>query len=283
MHAHHVPGSLGIAVRPELADVEERMLAMDRAGIAIQVLSPFVNLSADLRDPATAVPYARRFNEAMAQTVRANPRRFLALATVPADGGPGELEYAVRQLGMAGVQMAASPRGPGLEHRDTLWAAAEELGCLVFIHPTRGTGDALPYGLDNLVGNPAETTTAIARMILGGVFDRFPGLRVCVAHGGGFLPWQIGRLERGAEVFGPRLSRSPREVLSDLYFDTILHDPATLAHLNPARLLLGTDHPFEMGDRNPHATIAAIPGLTPAERAAITHHNAQALLSPFLP
>lgn len=278
-----------VAIRPDLLDLDARFAAMERCGVGGQVLSGFVGLLADQRAPGRGGPYARLLNEALAGVVAGHPDRFRAMATVPA-GDPaaaaGELEYAVTELGLVGVEVSATPCGPALDELDALWEAAAGLGALVLVHPTQGGGTSLPYGLDNFVGNPAESTAAVARMIFRGVFERHPALRVCVPHGGGFLPWQAGRLDRGhattAAGRGSRLAAPPSRVLPSLWYDTVLHSPDLLAVLvarvGASQVLLGSDYPFEMGDPDPVGTVAAVPGLSGADRQAIRAGNARQLL-----
>jgi len=280
-------------LRPDLADTGRRLATMDRAGIAVQILSSFVDLTAYALDARAGARYARMFNEAMAATAAAHPERFLALATVPLQApelAAAELRHAVRELGMVGAELATTVDGtelddPGLR---PFWAAAEELGCLLLVHPHQslaGRGVAR-YFLGNLVGNPAETTVAVAHLVFGGVLERFPGLRVCVVRGGGFLPYQAGRLERGWSA-GPEgarahLPRGPGEWLRRLYYDTVLHDPRALAFLVAAvgadRVLLGTDYPFEMGEPDPVGLVCAA-GLTEAQRASILDGNVRRFLA----
>ncbi|MGH3329276.1 MAG: amidohydrolase family protein [Streptomycetales bacterium] len=280
-------------VRPDLLDVGARIAAMDRAGIRTQVLSSWIDLTAYALPPETGVRYARMFNELLASTVNQHPDRFLGLCTVPLQS-PGlaaeELRHAVRQLGMVGVEIATTVDGaelddPGL---DPFWEAAEELRCLVLIHPYRsleGRGLAR-YFLSNLVANPAESTVAVAHLIFGGVLERYPGLRVCVVHGGGFLPYQAGRLDRGyhakAARTAKRLSRPPSEWVRHLYYDTVVHAPEALTALvglvGADRVVLGSDYPFEMGDPDPVATVRAAPGLDDEQRALIYQGNLFRLL-----
>ncbi len=286
-------GKPTLPIRNDLVDFDLRIAAMDRAGIEIQVLSSWVNLSAYGLDAAVGERWSRRVNEALANEARRRPERFLAMATVPLQSphqAAEELRYAAGELGMVGVEIATTVAGVDLvtAELDPFWAAAAETGSLVLLHPM----DPLPgidlrrHFLHNMIGRPTETTIAIARLIMAGVFDRHPDLRVCVVHGGGFLPYQIGRLQRGWEgmpgVADTDLSTPPREVIGDLYFDTIVHNPQALRYLidlvGADRIMVGTDYPFEAGDLDPLTTIDAIPGLTDDERRLIVTDTAKALL-----
>jgi aminocarboxymuconate-semialdehyde decarboxylase len=139
--------------------------------------------------------------------------------------------------------------------------------------------------MDNSVGRPAETTIALAGLMYSGVFDRFPRLRICAVHGGGFVPFQIGRLDRGyrakPDLAAKQATRLPSEYLSRLYVDTVVHSPAVLRFLvdtmGADHVLVGTDYPFEMGDDDPVALVDAVPGLEPSQREAILSGNARRL------
>jgi aminocarboxymuconate-semialdehyde decarboxylase len=266
---------------------------MDRVGIDVQVLSSWIDMTAYALDGGKGAAYSRAVNEILAEEAGAHPGRFLAMATVPLQQ-PGasaeELGYAVKELGMIGVEIATTVEGVDLDQAglDPFWEAADDLGCLVLIHPYQPLGgvDLSRHFLDNLVGRPAESTVAIANLMLSGVFDRYPDLQVCLVHGGGFLPFQLGRLERGYRAVPHRVAidskLSPHEVASLLYYDTVLHWPRAISALvglvGPTRVVLGSDYPFEMGDPDPLATLRATPGLTEDEIRMITSGNLRQLI-----
>ena len=281
-------------LRSELFDTDRRLEAMDGAGVDAQILSGWIDLTAYSLDAETGTAYSRTFNEALAAVVRGNPDRFMGLATVPLQAperAAQELDYAIRELGLVGVQIATTVNGQDLDLKelDSFWSAAEELRCLVVLHPF----DPLPgrglsrYFLSNAVGRPAETTIAIAHMIFGGVFERFPRLVVCVVHGGGFLPYQVGRMDQAylakPELAATQLSRPPSEWARHLYFDTVTHDPDVLSFLvgqvGADHVLMGSDYPFEMGDADPVGTVRSVPDLADADRELILAGNARRLLS----
>lgn len=280
-------------LRPDVIDTERRLEAMDRAGVETQALSSWIDLTAYALDAATGAAYARTFNESLAEVVRGNPDRFMGLATVPlqaAARAADELAYAMGELGLAGVQIGTTVAGEDLdaEGLDPFWAAAEELGCFVLLHPFQPlAGRALTrHFLDNSVGRPAESTIAIGHMIFGGVFERFPKLVVCLVHGGGFLPYQVGRMDRAyaakPELAAKNLSRPPSEWARHLYYDTVTHDPEVLAFLvsraGADHTLLGTDYPFEMGDADPVATVGSLTEISDGDRELILRGNARRLL-----
>ncbi len=286
-------GEPTMPIRDDLVDLDTRLAAMDRAGIETQVLSSWVNLTAYGLDPDRGERWSRRVNEALAAEASRVPDRLLAMATVPLqapDLAAAELRHAVEGLGMVGVEIATTVAGTDLvtAELDPFWAAAADLETVVLLHPM----DPLPgidlrrHFLHNAVGRPAETTIAIARLIMAGILDRHPGLKICVVHGGGFLPYQIGRLQRGWEalphVAATELATPPLDTLERLYFDTILHHPPALRYLidlvGAERIVLGTDYPFEAGDPDPIGTVDAVPALTADERGRILEGTARELI-----
>ncbi|HEY7470413.1 MAG TPA: amidohydrolase family protein [Acidimicrobiia bacterium] len=279
--------------RPILGDLEARVRAMDDSGVDVQLLAGWIDLTAYALDPDAGAEYARRFNEIMAAEADRRPDRFVALGTIPLQNparAAAELDFAVRDLGMAGVQIATTVDGTDLDEAglDPFWEAADDLGCLIVLHPC----DPLPgvdlsrNFLDNMVGRPAESTIAVGHLLFSGVLERFPGLVICVVHGGGFVPYQLGRMQRGFDAV-PKLAAgnittAPSELARRLYYDTVLHDPAPLAFLvervGADHVLMGTDYPFPMGDPTPVDTVNAIPGLSDEQRRLILGGNVTRLL-----
>jgi len=188
---------------------------------------------------------------------------------------------------LRGVEVAASVGGRflGDDAFEPFWAAAEETGALVFVHPTtRGSSAPAEHYLWNTVGNPLETTVTAAHLVMTGTLERHPGLKVLLAHGGGAILALRGRLTH-AHSFQPqaqaRLRESPEASLRRLYYDTVVHDAALLRALvetvGADRVVLGSDHPFDMGDLRPADSVRAA-GLQPADEAAVLGGNAAMLL-----
>jgi aminocarboxymuconate-semialdehyde decarboxylase len=289
-----IAGGAEIGVlRADLFDLDQRLSAMDRTRVELQVLASWIDLTAYELDGATGASYSRTFNECLAEVVASNPTRFGGLATVPLQApaqAADELEYAIKSLGLAGVQIGTTIAGEELDSPDldAFWEMAAGLGCLILLHPFRPLAgrNVSRYMLDNAVGRPGESTIALGHMIFGGVFERFPDLVVCTVHGGGFLPYQIGRMDRAYEakpnIAGAHLTRAPSEWASHLYYDTVTHDPDVLAFLvgrvGVEHVLMGSDYPFEMGDADPVASVNAVDGLSDSERALIIGGNARRLL-----
>lgn len=279
-------------LRPFLTDRAGRLETMNRTGIDVQILSSWIDMTAYALEGRGAATYSRRLNEMLAEEAASAPGRFLALATAPLqapEAAADELRYAVVELGMVGVEIATTVDGTDLDQAglDPFWAAAAELSCLIMIHPYQPlAGVEWRNNLDNMVGRPAETTLAIGNLMLSGVFDRYSDLKIVLVHGGGFLPFQLGRLDHGFRMV-PNLSarnatRSPAEVARDLYYDTVLNSSravsALISLVGADRVVLGTDYPFEMGDLDPLATLQATPGLGPNEYEMITNGNFQRIL-----
>lgn len=281
------------AIRADLHDLDHRLATMDRGRVDVQLFSSWIDLTAYSLPADHGARYARLFNERLAATVQAAPDRLRGLCTAPLQDGTraaAELRHAVTQLGMVGVEIATTVDGRDLDDPDLdpFWGVAAELRCPVVIHPYRSLAgrNVSRYFLNNLVGNPAESTIAMGHLIFGGVLERFPDVRFVMVHGGGFVPWQSGRWNHGFEaVPGPthqRLSTSPGELLRRVYFDTVMHDPRLLAYLldwaGPERVVLGSDYPFPMGDLTPVDTLERVGDLSGEDRAAVLGGNVERLL-----
>jgi aminocarboxymuconate-semialdehyde decarboxylase len=271
----------------------DRIRAMDEQGIDIEALSINPFWYGANRDVAAAL--IKLQNEKLAELVAAKPDRFVAMATLALqhpDLAVEQLEYGIKKLGLRGASVGGSVEGLELANPKfhPVWAKAEELGCLIFIHPV-GTPElksrlAGNGGLDNTIGNPLETTLALSHLIYEGTLDRFPGLKICAAHGGGYLPSYADRSDAVCVTFPDRcaavpLKKKPTEYLRQLYYDSIVFTPDALHHLasvvGPDRIMMGTDYPFPWT----HTSVDHIldtPGLSDAERAGMLGDTAAKLL-----
>jgi aminocarboxymuconate-semialdehyde decarboxylase len=248
-HAHAVVGD---ATAPPSMVFGDPVEAADAAGIDRVVLSPWVRLLEGDVDALNARMLA----------LRSDRVAVLGAVALDAPAIPPELP---------GVEVPASVGGDYLGHDrfEPFWAAAEAAGKVVFIHPTTRAFDWPDYYLWNTVGNPFETTITAAHMVMAGVMERHPDLRVVLAHGGGALLALRGRLRHAHAVIataGERLREPVAASIKRFYFDTVTHDPRLLRDLadyvGADHVLLGTDHPFDMGDHDPLATVRAA-GLDP--------------------
>jgi aminocarboxymuconate-semialdehyde decarboxylase len=273
----------------EFVEIEGILAAQHEAGIDRVLLSPWVPLLYYDADPDEGLERARIQNEALARLVG---DRVAALGAVPLQDpelAARELPEVMREL--SGVEVAASVRGVSLgdDRFEPFWEAAEATGALVFVHPTTRGFDSPAFQdhyLWNTVGNPFETAIAAAHMVMAGVMERHPDLRVLLAHGGGALLAVRGRL-RHSHGFQPqarsRLRESPDESIRRFYFDTLTHDAALLRalidYVGHEHVLLGSDYPFDMGDARQAETVRAL-GLPPDAEAAILGGNAERILMP---
>jgi aminocarboxymuconate-semialdehyde decarboxylase len=276
----------------EFVDIDAILAAQDEAGVDRVLLCPWVPLLYYDADPDEGLTRARIQNDALARLVRDHPDRVAALGAVPLqdpDGAAGELRELMGAVALRGVEVAASVRGVflGDDRFEPFWEAAEATGALVFVHPTTRGFDSpafQAYYLWNTVANPLETAATAAHMVVAGVMERHPGLRVLLAHGGGALLALRGRM-RHAHGFQPqarsRLRESPEKSIKRFYFDTLTHDDALLRalidYVGPDHVLLGSDYPFDMGDSRQVDTVRAL-GLAPHVEAAILAGNAERLL-----
>lgn len=290
VHAHVIVPGLGASVRRdeqgqvveldgkrirsavrEFVDPARILAEQDAAGVDRVVLCPWVQLLG--REP-------ERQNEALAELVC---DRVAALGTASPDR-PEQLAAVMADGRLSGVEVAASFDGEylgGARFRD-FWAAAEEAGALVFVHPTTTGFDAPVFGehyFHNTIGNPMETTICAAHMVMEGVLDDFPRLRVVLAHGGGAITTLRGRLQH-AQTFKPP-GRDVLAALRRFHYDTVVFDPGVLRALvefaGADRVLLGSDYPFDMGDARPAEVVRAL-GLPAADEEAILGGNAERLL-----
>ena len=281
-------------VLPGLVELAPRLRAMDETGVRRQAVSGWMDLSAYEMDAGQAAGFIRLQNDTIANLVKQHPDRFVGLCSAPLQDGERattELERAMQQLGFRGVEIGTNVAGWNLDvmSLEPFWAAAESLGAFIFIHPFNTLDTVTPrlrsYYFSNLIGNPLDTTIAAASLMFGGVFERHPNIKICLAHGGGYLPYQVGRLEHGFNVRREakvRIQRPPSEYFKLLYFDSLTHSPESLEFLvdrvGADRVMLGSDYPFDMASDEPVKAVESLPGLSKDARDAILFGNAQRLL-----
>jgi aminocarboxymuconate-semialdehyde decarboxylase len=276
---------------PQLTGIDERLRRMDEMGVDVQLISPSPNQYYYWADVDLAKQIVSVQNEHIASVCAAHPERLRGLGNVAlqhSELSVEQLTNCVKTFGLRGVEISSAVNGLELSDSrfERFWSKAEELGCLVFIHPL-GTslGDRVNrYYLGNIIGQPLETTIALSHLIFGGVLDRFPGLKICAAHGGGYLPSYVGRSDHGYTVRpeAAEIKHKPSEYLKRIYFDSLVYTPEGLRHLieqvGATQVMLGTDYPFDMGSYDPQGLIAGVPGLSPQERNQILGGNAARLL-----
>jgi aminocarboxymuconate-semialdehyde decarboxylase len=265
-----------------LFDTELRLRDMDQHNLDMQVLAPTVFTFFYGYDAALAHTCSAVQNEEIAALIGRYPKRFLGLGTVPLQAperAADELKRVMTKLGLSGAMIGSNVNGRNLDDPalEPFWAVAAELNAFIFIHPHAGAAAKRLklYYLKNLVGLPFETTIAGVSLVFGGVLERYPKLKVGLSHGGGFVPYQAGRLRHGYEVRPEakvHLKEPPEASLARLHFDTILHSQRALAFLvdsvGAERVLLGSDYPFDMGNLDCVARVEAL-DVAPAERELI--------------
>lgn len=284
-----VNGAMFGEIGKKLNGVDERIADMDRLGVDVQAISPSPGQYYYFAPPELGRTAAREVNDGIAEAVERHPDRLTGIGTVPLQNTEmaiAELRRCVGELDLRGVEIGTYVAGEELaaERLRPFFAAAEELGVLVFMHPlgfSHGERLAEHY-LDNIIGNPLESTIALSHLIFGGVLDAHPGLKLCVAHGGGFLPGYWGRMDhayRAREDCRQYISREPSSYLRQVWLDTLVFDEDQLESLirthGAEKLCLGTDYPFDMAEPDPVAFHA---GLQDADKARILGLNAAELL-----
>lgn len=271
---------------PRLTQVEKRLADMDAMGVDIQVVSPSPNQYHYWAPADLAEQLVRIQNEALADLCAQAPDRLIALGAIapqhPALAAE-QLRHVVRDLGFKGVEISSAIGDWDLSDRnlDPLWKAAEELGALVFIHPMGCSLDErlAPAYLSNHVGQPVEHAVALSHLIFGGVLDRHQRLKIVAAHGGGYLPAHLGRADHAwaQRSDACTCAHKPSSYLPRLHFDSLVFDPRDLALLieraGIGNVVIGTDYPFDMGHYDIHGLVAAVPGLSDADRAALLSGN----------
>lgn len=271
---------------------EARRREMEETGVDMQVLSTIPVLFNYWAKPADGLETARFLNDHLAETVDKEPNHFIGLGTVPmqdVDLAIREMERCFKELQMPGLEIGSNINGKNLSDPSffPFYEAAEKMGCALFVHPWEMMGEAQmeKYWLPWLVGMPAETTRAICSMIFGGVFEKFPKLRVAFAHGGGSFPYTLGRIEHGFKV-RPDLTAidnpiSPREYLGKFWVDSLVHDKQSLAYLlevmGEDHICLGSDYPFPLGEHKPGRLIEKM-DLGKKTTRKLLHRNAETWL-----
>ena len=286
--AHGRPAEL----RPEFFDVEAKIDWMDRVGLDVAAISVGPPIYFYWLKAEQGIAAARLANDGIAQMVAQHPERLRGMAHLPmqdSEAAIAELERAVREHGFRAVELGTSIEGLPLADKRfrKVLRAIEQLGCFIFAHPYQCLAEGWmdDYYLRNFIGFPLDTTMMVAHLMFSGALDELKRLRVLCAHGGGYVPYQIGRFAHGYRVRAePKVNGAspPRRLFKRFYFDALTHDPQAARHLiNMAgadHVVIGTDHPFDMGPVDPLGSIGAIPGLKPAEREWVCSGTARKLL-----
>jgi aminocarboxymuconate-semialdehyde decarboxylase len=272
--------------------VEAKLDWMDRNQVDIAAISVgppiyFYDLS-----PEVGLEAAKLANDGIAQMCAEHPERLRGMAHLPmqdSDAAIAELERVVRQHEFRAVEVGTSIEGKPLadsRFRQVL-KTIEQLDCFLFTHPYQclAQGGMGEYYLSNFIGFPLDTTMMVAHLMYSGALDEMPKLRILLPHGGGYVPYQIGRFIHGFHVRPEpkvKTQTSPADLLRHFYFDTLTHDPQAVRHLinrvGADHVVIGSDHPFDMGPPDLMGGIDAIPELTASEREYVCSLTALSLL-----
>jgi len=273
-------------------NVEQRLADMDSLGVDIQVVSTFIGYYSFQSDDEAAAA-CREANDEVAGMTSAYPDRFSGFCTLPMQNvgyAIAELERGVTDLGLKGAMLDDTVHGRTLDHPDLLpfWQAAEQLGAVIFFHqggPTVVNQRTEAYHLPNTIGNLTDRTITFASLVFGGVMDKCPDLKVCLAHGGGYTCFGIGRMDRGWQVRPEarvNIESPPSSYLSRFYYDCLTHSEQALRFLIDAvgaeRVVFGTDWPADMAIDWPVSWVLSLESLTEREKELILCKNAEGLL-----
>jgi len=291
-HAHvMIEGKVYRTVHQSCWLSEERIRDMDQGAIGVQCLSPMPELLSYWLPAADAQALIRYLNDQIAEMVTRHPRRFMGLGAVPLqdmDLALRELDYVVNELKFPGVEIASHVNGVSIGDGrfEPFFAAVANMGAAVFVHALR------PAGQDRIVGGAAEQVIcfpgdiglAAASMITGGIAERHPKLRIAFSHGGGVFSFLVPRMTHAWEVtpkMKESIAQSPGVYAKRFYYDTIVFDPAALAHIirsfGASQIVVGSDYPFTLGDSDPMGTIGRA-GLDAGTTRAIVQDNAERFL-----
>ena len=273
-------------------DIEQRLKDMKASDVDMQVLSNTPQTFLYNQDPGLTTTSSIIQNDQIAKHVRDDPKHFYGIATLPMQApkaAADELTRAMTKLNLKGAQIASNIMGKNLDDPsfEPLWQVANEHHAFFMVHPNNVAGaDRLKsYYLNNLIGNPLDTTIAAACLVFGGVIERFPNIKFFMVHGGGFTPYQAGRWQHGWHVRPEpklHLKKPPAEMIRTFYWDTILHSKPQLEFLvqefGASHVLLGSDYPYDMGTFECARQVKAL-SISDLDKATILNGMTQKLLS----
>jgi aminocarboxymuconate-semialdehyde decarboxylase len=275
-----------------MTTIDRRLFDLDRMGIDIQVVTPAPGQNYYAIPPGIAEQAHRLANQGVAEFCARKPDRFVGLGVVTLqepEVAVRELDAIMGELKLKGVEILTNVDGQELSNPKfrPFFARAEQLGAFILMHPNGFTqGERLTqYYLNNVLGNPLETTLALHHLIFSGTLARFPDLKLMAVHGGGYLPFYSGRIDH---AWGARqdshadLPLPPTTYLRQVYLDTVVFSYHQLAYLidlfGPDRILMGTDYPFDMAEYNPIGHVAGIHGMDEGTLSQIAGGNAARVL-----
>jgi aminocarboxymuconate-semialdehyde decarboxylase len=285
-------GSKPHRLQPAIFDVEKHIEVMDQGQVRMATLEANTNSLGYRLNGGQGERWCDLYNDCILALAKERPDRFFAMAIVPLQDGARAakvLEHAIVDLNFRGAFIGTNVNGQyyNVKDFDPFWAKAQELDILIVMHPEHiaGAERMTEYGLNAVCGNPADSTLSLGYMLYSGLFDRFPKLKICTLHGGGFLPYHLGRFDmefNNGKTFRPAEAQHPPSAyLKNLYFDTLVYDIDTLEYLKSKvgadKLMLGTDYPYGLGDWMGVEKIQAL-NCSEEEKNAILQSNARRLL-----
>ena len=285
------PGRSVYAMDPGIYDLSVHIEEMEAMGLDMAALSVSPLLFYYSAEAALATEVAQICNDAIHDAAQKYPQQFVGMGTVPlqdVQAAISELERVVREYGFTAVEIGGSVNGRNFDEPEfePFFSRAAELDVLLFVHPSGAPApERLPrYYTSNTIGLPVESGICAASLIFGGTLQRYPNIKICFAHGGGIVPGLIGRWDHGWEVRAEAkavIDRPPSTYFAQLYFDDLVHSDAVLRALldisSAERVVLGTDYPYDMGERNPGAVLQR-QNLPPEQRRMIESETAISLL-----
>lgn len=285
-------GSKPHRLQPPIFDVAGHLDIMERGQIGVATLEANTNSLGYRLNGAQGEAWCNLYNECTNLLAKEQPERFIGMAVVPLQDGARAakvLEHAIVDLQFRGAFIGTNVNGQYYNTTafDPFWAKAQELDILIVMHPEHiaGAERMNEYGLNAVCGNPADSTLSLGYMFYSGLFDRFPNLKICALHGGGFLPFHLGRFnkefETGKKTRPAQAKNPPSAYLKNLYFDTLVYDVDTLEYLQAKvgtdKLMVGTDYPYTLGDWMAVETVQKLK-CSAADKEAILAGNAKRLL-----
>ncbi len=285
-------GSKPHRLQPALMDVDRRLEIMDGGQVALATLEANTNSLGYRLSGERGENWCKLYNDCMNELVKQRPDRFVGMASVPlqdAARAAKVLEHSITNLKYRGAFIGTNVNGQyyNTNDFDPFWAKAQELDVMIVMHPEHIAGAERmgSFGLNAVCGNPADSTLSLGYMMYSGLFDRFPNLKLCALHGGGFLPYHLGRFDKefvtGRGVRPAQAANPPSHYLKNLYFDTLVYDVDTLDYLRSKvgsdRLMLGTDYPYTLGDWLGAEKVQAL-NCSEADKESILQGNARRML-----
>jgi aminocarboxymuconate-semialdehyde decarboxylase len=285
-------GAPQFVLHPNLPAIEARLAMMQESKLAIAALESHTATLGYQLTGEQGESWCRLYNEGIKELIKKYPDRFVGIAAVPLQDAPRAaevLEHAIRDLKLSGGYIGSNVNGQYYNSHDfdPFWRKAEELDALIVMHPedVAGAERMNPYGLKLICGNPADSALSLGYMTYSGVFDRFPNLKLCVLHGGGFFPYHLGRFDQGWQVRSgaraPQAQKPPSAYLKNIYYDNMIYRVDTIDYLRRLagadHIMVGTDYPYNLGDWKAVEKIEAL-DCPDIEKQLMLEGNAKRLL-----